>query len=269
MKVGRLIGHACCLALRPSASVSIQSDAASSRPAPGFRILKAIMGVAACVLFGVWNVAAQGEQVFKGQVCLGSDGPTAAAGPCTATRAKRGAKYVLADVENKTVYQLEGRKKPISFVGRNVVVVGTLDQSSGTIHIDDIFRALSPKLAQAKSIYILCDACPRGMAVAWRTAFEELSSWGKYDITPDPKKADLIFWFSANRYLGDYVTRDGPDKRPVNVDITYMNVIDPHTGQSLWGDYKQWGSLFVPKATKDLINEFKEELNLEEDAGKK
>ncbi len=93
------------------------------------------------------------------------------------------------------------------------------------------------------------------MAAAWRAAFEELSDWGRYDIDPDPKKADLIFLFSANPYLGDYVTRDGPDKRGVAVDITYMNVVDPQTGENLWGDSRQWGSLFVAKATKDLIEE--------------
>ena len=127
-----------------------------------------------------------------------------------------------------------------------------------------MFRALPPKVTQAKSVYIDCDACPRGMAAAWLAAFQALTDWGRFDITPDPKKADLIFLFSANPYLGDYVTRDGPDKRPVGIDITYMDVVDPHTGESYWDDSKQWGAFFVARATKDLIGEFKEELEIEE-----
>jgi hypothetical protein len=57
-------------------------------------------------------------------------------------------------------------------------------------------------------------------------------------------------------------------ERPVRVDITYMSVIDPHTGESFWDDSRRWGSLLVARATKDLIVEFKEELAVEEVAGK-
>ena len=61
------------------------------------------------------------------------------------------------------------------------------------------------------------------------------------------RKADLIFLFSANSYLGDYGTRDGPDTRPVHVDITFMNVVDPHTGESLWGDSRRGEAGSLPK----------------------
>ncbi len=81
-------------------------------------------------------------------------------------------------------------------------------------------------------------------------------------------QADLILVVSANPYLGDYLTRDGPDQRPVYIKITYMNVVDPHTGQSLWGDSKEFGSWLIPKATKDLVEEFKEQVKLDENAGK-
>jgi hypothetical protein len=187
---------------------------------------------------------------------------------CTDAHAKRGAKYVLSNLENKTVYQLDGHQKPKTLAGNDVVVIGTLDKATGTIDVADMFRALPPKVTRAKSVYIDCDACPRGMAVAWLAAFQELVDWGRFDIVPDPRKADLVFLFSANPYLGDYVTRDGPDKRPVSVDITYMDVVDPNTGESFWDDSKQWGAFFVARATKDLIGEFKEELEMEEIAGK-
>jgi hypothetical protein len=221
------------------------------------------------VLFSALSVFAQGEQVFKGDICLGPEGRTPIVEngqsrlPCTIPHPKRGAKYILFNSETKATYQLEGHGKAKAYAGRTVVVVGTLDQSTGTIHVDEIYRAVPPKVMQAKSVYIFCDACPRGMAAAWRAAFQALGDWGKFDVTPDPKSADLVFIFSANPYVGDYVTRDGPDKRQVNVDITYMNVVDPQTGQNLWGDSRQWGSLFVPKATRDLIQELRTQMEEE------
>jgi hypothetical protein len=60
--------------------------------------------------------------------------------------------------------------------------------------------------------------------------------------------------------LGDYVTRDGPDDRPVKVDFTIMTVIDPNTGQTLWTDSRRWGSLRVRGATKDLIEELRQQM---------
>jgi hypothetical protein len=50
----------------------------------------------------------------------------------------------------------------------------------------------------------------------------------------------------------------------VSVDITYMDVVDPRTGRSLWSDYRQWGSWRVPNATKSLIAEFRLQLEEEE-----
>ena len=197
-----------------------------SEPSARFRKERAMIGSAACLLFSAMSLFAQGEQVFKGQVCLGPEGRTPvmrdghAALPCTIKHPKRGAKYVLFNPETNVSYPLDGRLNSKTFAGRNVVILGTLDPTTGTIHIDDLFRGLSPKIEQAKSVYIDCDACPRGMAAAWSAAFQELSDWGKYEINPDPKKADLIFIFAANPYLGDYVTRDGPDTRGVSVDIT-------------------------------------------------
>jgi hypothetical protein len=235
---------------------------------------KKIIGAIACVLFGALSLAAQGDHIFKGTICWVPGGQTAnweerqATAQCTDARAKRGAKYVLSNPQNKTLYHLGGHQKPKALAGDDVVVIGTLDKATSTIDVADMFRALPPKVTQAKSVFIDCDACPRGMAAAWLAAFQELMDWGRFDINPDPRKADLIFMFSANPYLGDYVTRDGPDKRPVSVDITYMDVVDPNTGKSFWDDSRQWGALFVARATKDLIQEFKEELALEEKAGK-
>jgi hypothetical protein len=239
-----------------------------------FRMKKAVIGAAACALFGALNLAAQGEQIFRGEVCLGPTAHTATleksqvTAQCNFSRVKWGAKFVLYNPDNKTVYQLGGHKKVKPFAGANVVVTGTLNKTTGTINVSDIFGALPPKVTRAKSVFIECDACPRGMAVAWRAAFEELTDWGRFDVTPDAKKADLIFVISANPYLGDYLTRDGPDKRDVAVKITFMDIVDPTTGRSLWADSREWGSLLVTKATKSLITEFRDRLEIEESIGK-
>jgi hypothetical protein len=235
---------------------------------------KGIIGVAVCVLFSASSLAAQGEQTFRGEVCLAAPGRTATsdnsqpAAQCTFARVKRGAKFVLYNPQNKMVYQLGGRKKPKAFAGANVVVIGTLDKTTGTIDVSEIFGALPPKVTRAKSVYIECDACPRGMAAAWRVAFQELADWGRFDVIPDPKKADLVFIFSANPYLGDFLTRDGPDKRPAAVKITFMDIVDPATGRSMWSDSREWGSFLVAKATKSLIAEFRDRLEVEESIGK-
>jgi hypothetical protein len=239
---------------------------------------RTLLALPACLLLGVLSLPAQGSRIFKGQICLRVDAQslgskaasastagTQAGCQCSVSRVRRGAHYVLFNSESKTVFQLDGRPK--AYVGKNVVVVGMLDKATNTIHVNEIFRALPPVVTHAKSLYIDCDACERGMAAAWMAAFQQVADWKRFNVVPDPKKADIILMLSANPYLGDYITRDGPDKRPVHVDITYMDVIDPRTGRSLWSDSRRWGSLLVSRATKDLIMEFKDQLEMDERAG--
>jgi hypothetical protein len=235
---------------------------------------KRIVAIAACVLFSALSLAAKGEQIFQGEItdskcaALGGHASMLVSGEtnaeCTIACVKMGAQYVLSDLRNKIVYRLDDQKKPKSFAALNVIVVGTLDQASGTIHVVDIVRDIPPKVKRAKTVSIVCDNCPRAMAKARRAAFEELTTWRRFTILPDPAQADLIVLVSANPYLGDYVTREGPDKRPVLISITYMDVVDPHTGASLWGDSARSGSWMVAKSTKALIDEFRAELEVDE-----
>jgi hypothetical protein len=118
---------------------------------------------------------------------------------------------------------------------------------------------LQDKIMQANSVYVDC-VCPRGLAVARDTALQQLQSWGRFQISQQRRQTDLVFLFSGNPYLGDYITRDGPDNRPVKVDFTIMTVIDPNTGQTLWTDSRRWGILRVRGATKDLIEEFRQQM---------
>lgn len=112
---------------------------------------------------------------------------------------------------------------------------------------------------RANSVYVDC-VCPRGLAVARDTALQQIQSWGRFQISEQRRFTDLVILFSGNPYMGDYVTRDGPDNRPVKVDFTIMTVIDPYTGQTLWTDSRRWGSLRVRSATKDLIEELRQQM---------
>jgi len=118
---------------------------------------------------------------------------------------------------------------------------------------------LPDEVMQAEKALIVCE-CPRGLAVAERRALQELQRWGRFRIVEDRHQADLVFLFSANQYLGDYLTRDGPDKRPVSVDFTILTLIDARTGANLWSDSRRWGSWRVDPATKDLITELRERI---------
>jgi hypothetical protein len=109
---------------------------------------------------------------------------------------------------------------------------------------------------QAKSALVVCE-CPRGLAVAEPRALAELQHWGRFQLEQQREKADLVFLFSGNQYLGDYLTRDGPDRRPMSVDFTILTVVDAKTGQNLWSDFRRWGSFRVDHAAKDLIAEFR------------
>ena len=115
---------------------------------------------------------------------------------------------------------------------------------------------LSVKILQAKTVYLDCD-CRKEMAVSVPSALAELLDWGRYQLSPDRHHADLILLYSMNPYLGDYLTRDGPDKRPALVDYTILTVIDGHTGQYLWTDYKRWGYMLVSEASRSLMHEFR------------
>jgi hypothetical protein len=253
------------------------------KPAASFRYKRVTLAVAVWTIFGGLNLAAQNKnqspklgqsQVFRGAItdsmCAGPKGHAAmlktgeSLAECTLKCIKMGATFVLYNPQTKMVYQLDDQTMPRTFAARDVLVVGTVNKTSGAIHVADIFPVLAAKVTQAKSVYIDCDNCVRGMEKANRAAVESLTDWKRFTLVQEPQKADLVFLFSANPYLGDYVTREGPDKRPVQIVNTYMNVIDPHTGASLWGGAGISGSWRVAGATKSLIGQFRARMEAED-----
>jgi hypothetical protein len=204
------------------------------------------------------------EQIFRGRITSCHCGPgKSAAAACPAHCTGKGTTYMLADAAGSVTYRLTDQRMPALYPSQDVLVVGYLEHSS-SIHVDDIVRSLPPQAGQAKTVAILCDACPRAMAKARRAALGAMVDWNHFTLTDDPRHADLIFLFSANPYLGDYLTRDGPDKRPVAVDTVYLNLIDPRTGANLWGDYRQQGWLLVPSSTRELITEVRQLLEMDQ-----
>lgn len=57
---------------------------------------------------------------------------------CTLGCVKMGAKFVLFDPATKKIYQLDDQKKPVPFAGEKVVVRGTYDETTETIHVISI-----------------------------------------------------------------------------------------------------------------------------------
>lgn len=57
---------------------------------------------------------------------------------CTLACVKSGSKFVLYDGASKTVYELDDQQKPVQFAGEKVRVMGTLDNTTHTIHVTDI-----------------------------------------------------------------------------------------------------------------------------------
>lgn len=118
---------------------------------------------------------------------------------------------------------------------------------------------LPAKIMQASSVYIDC-VCPAELTVAREIATEQLKRWGRFEISNDSRGADLVFLFSGNPYLGDYLARNGSDTRKVSLASTILTVVDPSTGQALWSDSRRWGGSRIEAATKDLIDELRKQI---------
>ena len=212
-----------------------------------FLIAKAVVGIAALVLLSA-PLKAEERRVFKGEV----------------VDRKICARYVLSNPEDKTVYHLDDEKAAAPFAGEKVLVVGSLDETTGTIHVSEIMRLLPPKVMKAVLVYVDCFDCPREKDAVKKAGVLEVGKWKRFYLSSNPRRTDLIFLFSEAPYLGDYITRDKPPGRPVPVEVMYMNVLDPQTGESLWTDYRKWGSWFVGPAAQDLIGQLKAQIDAQE-----
>lgn len=143
---------------------------------------------------------------------------------------------------------------------------------------------LPAQIMQAKTVYIDNQS---GFANLGDRAYDEVSKWGRFKIAASAKDADLVFLISAREYISGYRTvTDGTAHGTVddsgnvqlNSDstsrtqaqtsgITYLAVIDPKSGASLWANQKTWGGgftwagfNFARSATRSLIKDFRKRI---------
>ena len=57
---------------------------------------------------------------------------------CTIGCVKGGARYVLYNAHRRVAFQLDNQRKPQEFAGEKVMVIGTYDSKTNTIHVKDI-----------------------------------------------------------------------------------------------------------------------------------
>lgn len=137
---------------------------------------------------------------------------------------------------------------------------------------------LPPQVIAAKSVYIDNQS---GEAKIGDRAYEEIKKWGRFQVVTDRKEADLILLFTAREHTGGYVTSGGGQTgtvdsngnintsgnptytTPVTVSYTYLTVVDPKSGDSLWSDSKRWGNLYTGfhSATKGLVQELRKRID--------
>lgn len=106
------------------------------------------VGVVGTLLVVSLGLGAQKDRSFTGEITdnecasMGSHaGMGKPAKECTLACVQRGARFVLFNAAAKTTYQLDDQKKPSQFAGQKVVVTGTIDEKSQTIHVTEIKAA--------------------------------------------------------------------------------------------------------------------------------
>jgi len=178
-----------------------------------------------------------------------------------------------------------------------ILSLAVIASFSTTSTAGDKHQPLPPQIIKATTVYIDNQS---GVAKLGDRCYTEIEKWSRFKVVQDPKTADLVFLLSAKEYTRGYVTSGGGSTstvytsgniyattignqttgtvntsgtvstttqptytRAVTVGYTYLTVIDPKTGESLWSDMKRWGNLFTGfhSATKGLIDDLMKRIN--------
>jgi hypothetical protein len=110
--------------------------------------------------------------------------------------------------------------------------------------------AQSPRILNAKTVYFDNQT---GSDPVGTGALQQLKKWGKFQIVPDRKQADLILLLSADPYKGGNVDADGnvekdhiPNwNKQSPTRYAYLTVVDAQTGDNLWSAEHVWGGLLT------------------------
>jgi hypothetical protein len=118
--------------------------------------------------------------------------------------------------------------------------------------------ARSPRILSAQTVYFDNQT---GSDAVGNSALAQLKKWGKFQIVPDRKHADLVLLLSADPYNGGKMIISGgqtgtidsrghveedpiPDyNKQSQTRYAYLTVIDATTGNKLWSEEHLWGGL--------------------------
>ena len=118
------------------------------------KVVKRFILVLAAFSFLLPSIASAKDRTFRGEIwdssCakMGSHEAMMKSHPgiksdkeCTLGCVKTGAKFVLYNPATKKVYELDDQQKPSDFAGEKVLVTGTYDKSTDTIHVVSIRKS--------------------------------------------------------------------------------------------------------------------------------
>src|SRR5215471_9479739 len=97
-----------------------------------------------------------------------------------------------------TLSPLERTMKPLPFTAAFLVIACSL-----SISAKDKRLPLAPQLISAKTVYI--DNRSEYAAIGDR-AYQEITSWGRFQVVQDRSQADLIFLLTARAETRGYIT---------------------------------------------------------------
>jgi hypothetical protein len=159
------------------------------------------------------------------------------------------------------------------FVG----VIRLLIILSFTSDAKDKHLPLAPQLIAAKTVYILNRS---GNAAIGDRAYQEMKSWGRFQIVSDKTQADLIFLLTTHAETYGYVTTGGNQVGGVddsgNMETTAtpryttanrsfysgLAILDAKTGEGLWAESKA-AAPFRKSAIKRAVDELRKRIEEE------
>ena len=136
---------------------------------------------------------------------------------------------------------------------------------------------LPPQVIAAKTIYIENRS---GEAAMGDRAYQEITSWGRFQVVQDKSRADLILLLTARQENRGYVTSGGGQSGTVNENgniettpspqytrpnvafYSGLAVLDAKTGDSLWTESKR-AAAFRKSAIKRAIDELRKRMEEE------
>jgi hypothetical protein len=129
---------------------------------------------------------------------------------------------------------------------------------------------LPQQIMAAKTVYIDNQS---GYAIIGDQAYEAIKKWDRYEVVNSRDKADLVLLFSSKQFSGGSTTTGTVNNYGVvtatttsdSWGATYVTVLDPKSGTTLWSDGHSWGNRWSKSATIILIKELQDRVKKQEE----